>query len=304
MRVQATRNKRGAETIALVWTSPRDPGLSRTLFLFHSEPGVRLGRQPLDEHTMEELERLNPHVEFDWPRIVRAVAAAAAVPWSSPADPRRRGPGDDAGSGPRAKRPTTPAEWREYRARKRERAPQEPDVDDGTQTAASGPEDADVPAVAPQPPAPVVLAATHAAVSEEPSSSSAIAPVSEAATDSDPWGSYRNQHEALLQRVYQRVHDGARRQALVAELLAIAPAALDPGTASPGELQARLDAVRRQLPRRRRRNKRRGPSQAGVVATDSGAAAEQESPDVELDASPDDGDADSDEAGAVGLDDE
>ncbi len=45
---------------------------SRVLYWFRTPPGIKVGRSALDEDAIRLLEELNPDVEFDWTRILKA----------------------------------------------------------------------------------------------------------------------------------------------------------------------------------------------------------------------------------------
>jgi hypothetical protein len=69
------------------------------LYWFRSPPGLRVGRGPLDEEAMRQLETAHPAVVFDWHRLQESLARGGAVepaarsakrfPAASPRRPRK-----------------------------------------------------------------------------------------------------------------------------------------------------------------------------------------------------------------------
>jgi hypothetical protein len=49
----------------------RGRGAARILYWFRTPPGVRVGRAPLDEETIREIEALHPGIRFDWQQILK-----------------------------------------------------------------------------------------------------------------------------------------------------------------------------------------------------------------------------------------
>jgi hypothetical protein len=87
---------------------------SRILYWFHTPPGVKIGRTPLDEETTQLLEQLNPDVEFDWPRIRKGQGVPPVEPRppvelrrQRQPDPRNRG-GKGRTEGPPRREPAGP----------------------------------------------------------------------------------------------------------------------------------------------------------------------------------------------------
>lgn len=67
-----SRDKRGYEHIYLVHASNRrdKPSRNRVLYWFRTPPGVRVGRQPFDDHVRRALEAQNPNLTFDWEKLL------------------------------------------------------------------------------------------------------------------------------------------------------------------------------------------------------------------------------------------
>ena len=67
-----SRDKRGYEHIYLVHPSNRrdKPSRHRVLYWFRTPPGVRVGRQPFDDHVRRALESQNPDLTFDWEKLL------------------------------------------------------------------------------------------------------------------------------------------------------------------------------------------------------------------------------------------
>lgn len=53
---------------------------TRILYWFRTPPGVKVGRNPLDDDAVRQIERLNPDIEFDWPRIFKGQGVPASEP--------------------------------------------------------------------------------------------------------------------------------------------------------------------------------------------------------------------------------
>jgi hypothetical protein len=84
-----TRDKRGYENTYVVHAERRR-GRSRTriLYWFRTPPGVKVGRSALDDEALRRIERQNPELEFDWPRILKGGGAPPTEPRPLP-EPRR-----------------------------------------------------------------------------------------------------------------------------------------------------------------------------------------------------------------------
>lgn len=106
--LQVSHDRRGYEITYLM--HPGGPGARpRILYVFRTPPGVRVGRDAIDEEAIRELERCHPDVKFDWSRLLkpRAPARGDATQDSRAGSqprgerPRRAGPG---GATPRRSR--------------------------------------------------------------------------------------------------------------------------------------------------------------------------------------------------------
>jgi hypothetical protein len=69
--VRVTRDKRGYEHIYLMQASGRrgKGAAPRTLYVFRTPPGVKVGREPFDETVRRTIEDQNPGVYFDWNKL-------------------------------------------------------------------------------------------------------------------------------------------------------------------------------------------------------------------------------------------
>jgi hypothetical protein len=79
--VRVTRDKRGYEHIALMHASSRrgKPGKPRTIYVFRTPPGVKLGREPFDETVRRLIEEQNPGLHFDWKKLSHIAPPAPDV---------------------------------------------------------------------------------------------------------------------------------------------------------------------------------------------------------------------------------
>ena len=76
-----TRDTRGYETTFVVHTfRRRGTSQSRILYLFHTPANINLGRGALDEEAIRTIEESNPDLSFDWAKMLKLRAAAAAQP--------------------------------------------------------------------------------------------------------------------------------------------------------------------------------------------------------------------------------
>jgi hypothetical protein len=66
-----SRDKRGYEHFYLVHQTIRRGGpRNRVLYWFRTPPGVKVGRAPFDDDVRRALEKQNPHVSFDWQKLL------------------------------------------------------------------------------------------------------------------------------------------------------------------------------------------------------------------------------------------
>jgi len=64
---------------------------TRILYWFRTPPGVKVGRNALDDDAMRHIEALNPGIEFDWPRILKGQGTPPSES-RPPAEVRRQRP--------------------------------------------------------------------------------------------------------------------------------------------------------------------------------------------------------------------
>ena len=104
-----SRSKRGYEHTYVLHTF-RGEGQSkpRLLYWFRTPPGVRVGRQPLDEEAIRAIEENNPNLAFDWGRMLKVQPPPQPDAERRGKAPRAARPGRDAGSR-RAARPPAAA---------------------------------------------------------------------------------------------------------------------------------------------------------------------------------------------------
>lgn len=351
VRVKTHRDKHGGETILL--TQGGENSQSAVIYAHRTIPGLRLARHPFDEETIRLLEHLYPHLEFDWPRILRAIVSPAAPPPDAA----------PAGRGPRGRTPDEPTSSAGQRSgdrprqpsgrdgTSRPRAPRTADARSGvssgarniperTPGSATGDLDHDTvsdpiaeaapqrevagdstarsrelhqPRFEPASPAedgddrraPANVAADNRRTPEQPSAvAHTRAPMRpgesgdanedgeetgepEDAEDAEIGGrpagmapatnaSVSERHGSLVQRIHQRVRDPVSRAALLAEAAALEAVhwtePLAPADAARFELL--FEALRKQLPSRRRRRRKRGSqgSAPGAPSAVEGAA--------------------------------
>jgi hypothetical protein len=79
LSLRVTRDPRGYEHIYLIDESRRRGRVEGRLVYWSRQPGgLRVGREPFDDETRAALERAHPELSFDWPVLLRALAASAA----------------------------------------------------------------------------------------------------------------------------------------------------------------------------------------------------------------------------------
>jgi hypothetical protein len=98
-----SRDRRGYEnTFLLHAAKPRgEKNRPRLLYWFRTPPHLKVGRTPFDEDAIRLLEDEHPEVEFDWPRLLEAPAAASAE-WNGQAEETPDGPQRSSESAPGA----------------------------------------------------------------------------------------------------------------------------------------------------------------------------------------------------------
>jgi len=86
--LRVLRDKRGYETTYLMhWFREGNKQKSRILYAFRTPPGVKVGRDPINQEIIREIEERHPEIEFDW----RALRENQQVIDTAP-DPRRARP--------------------------------------------------------------------------------------------------------------------------------------------------------------------------------------------------------------------
>jgi hypothetical protein len=85
------RDPRGYESTSVLHTFRRSGrNRSRILYWFRTPPNVKVGRAPLDEEAIREIEKHHPDLEFDWTKILETQPPAQA-PVERPERRTRRG---------------------------------------------------------------------------------------------------------------------------------------------------------------------------------------------------------------------
>ena len=222
----------------------RGKSRSRILYLFRTPANINVGRGALDEEVIRTIEESNPDLSFDWAKMLKLRAAAAAQPAE-----RERG----------RRRSATP---RAPQGRRKRSAPEgkprargKPDQVADPTVSADEPRGLDEPiASASTPEAPPER--TTSSVTEAEASSESLEPrnVAIGLMGAENVARLRAQHVEVLARISDRVTDPARRQALQALAEELNPEAwltaeeVQQGLA---DFDARLARLGAQLGRRR-----------------------------------------------------
>lgn len=281
VRVKTQRDKQGGETILLTHGREGEGSPQVVIFAHRRLPGLAMGRQPFDEETIRLLQRRYPDLDFDWPKILRVVAAN--VPQTVTERPRagRQGPGESA-------EPSTARQSSQGSRRGPSRSDrvQRGAADSGADEGAADESEPPAPASIPIPPrddqSSGVLTESEgprATPSEEPETAMTHEPPPESAlpaarteiseaTGGVP-GSLAERYAYLVDRIHRRVRDPHRRSELLAEAAALEPSRWppQPGPEDTARADAIWEAVRRQLPSRRRRRRRAPGADRGPSAT-------------------------------------
>lgn len=112
--VRYARDRRGYETLYVMHafeTGGEGRPRPRVLYACRSVPYARVGRAPLDESVQRRIATAYPHLDFDWPRLLKEAAASAPRPEKpDKRDEPRKGRGRDRERKPRKDpaRPQTP----------------------------------------------------------------------------------------------------------------------------------------------------------------------------------------------------
>jgi hypothetical protein len=91
--LRVIRDKRGYETTYLMhWFRENNRQQSRVLYVFRTPGGVRVGREPLEQETLREIEARHPGIEFDWAAVLdnRQIVDSATPEQRRPPRKRRR----------------------------------------------------------------------------------------------------------------------------------------------------------------------------------------------------------------------
>ena len=266
-----TRDTRGYETTSVVHTFRRRGKFrSRILYLFHTPANINVGRGALDEEAIRTIEESNPDLSFDWAKMLKLRAAAAAQPAE-----RERG----------RRRSATP---RAPQGRRKRSAPE------GKPRARGKPDQVADPTVWADEPRgldeQIASASTQEASPERSVSSATEAEASGEALErrnvaigligAENVARLRTRHAEVLARISDRVTDPARREALQALAEELNPEAwLTAEAVQQGlaDFDARLARLGAQLGRRRSGRGGRGRTRrhraTASPPTDSGAEA-------------------------------
>ena len=240
-----TRDTRGYETTSVVHTfRRRGQSRSRILYLFRTPANINVGRGALDEEAIRTIEESNPDLSFDWAKMLKLRAAAAAQPAE-----RERG----------RRRSATP---RAPQGRRKRSAPE------GKPRARGKPDQVADPTVSADEPRgldePIASASTPEAPAERSTSSVTEAEASGEGLErrnvaigligAENVARLRARHAEVLARISDRVTDPARREALQALAEELNPEAwLTAEAVQQGlvDFDARLARLGAQLGRRR-----------------------------------------------------
>src|SRR5262249_5253827 len=121
--LRINRDRRGYETTSLVEAGGgrRRKG-QRLLYFFRTPPGVRVGREALDSEGMGLLGQRNPHLVFDWDRLLKSGSPGSSGSVGSAGSPGSAGSGVP-GSGSPGSREERRRERREQRRARGEMPP-------------------------------------------------------------------------------------------------------------------------------------------------------------------------------------
>lgn len=260
--------------------SERRRGRNRTrvLYWFRTPPGVKVGRTALDDEALRRIERQNPDLEFDWPKILKGGGSPPTEP-RPPFESRRpdKSRGKPTGVRPR---PTFGTEAQTDRGLTPERAPM--DAEQGAAVAEWGQTPVEIAAAAPEergltPELPAEGTPAHEKLGQEGVQR------------------LRQRYADVRARIGERITDQARRDELMASAERINPDAwksADEVASALEQYESVLASLRDVAGRKRRRRKRGGrrPESAGGAA----AAGASGAPDTPADAPDVDDDDDTD----------
>jgi hypothetical protein len=123
--LRVIRDKRGYETTYLMhWYREGSRQRSRILYVFRSPGGVRVGRVPLEQDVLRQIESAHPDIAFDW-HVIRENQQIV----EPSLEPRRRRPRREEGEPPPAEPPApAPAPVAAPAQRAPEPPPREPAI--------------------------------------------------------------------------------------------------------------------------------------------------------------------------------
>ncbi len=200
-----TRDTRGYETTSVVHTfRRRGKSRSRILYLFRTPANINVGRGALDEEAIRTIEESNPDLSFDWAKMLKLRAAAAAQPAERERGRRRS-------ATPRAPQGRSKRSAPEGKPRARGKPDQ---VVDPT-VSADEPRGLDEP-IASTPEAPAERSTSSATEAEASGEAPQRRNVAIGLIGAENVARLRARHAEILARISDPVTDPARRQALQA----------------------------------------------------------------------------------------
>ena len=233
------------------------------LYWFRTPPGIKVGRAALDEDAIRQLEELNPDVEFDWTRMLKAELPPPeprlpALSSSRPQPQQKR----REGSQPRRERDG------ERRRERRTALPPsvEPQVEPPIEPAIDRDESVIEPGtleeVSSEPLDVNDLAGPVAIVPDEVAEPPSLMPsAAQARLGTEGIVRLRGRHAEVLARIDERIADAVRREELKQQAERLNPDSWvtdDEVRAGLEQYEAVFDSLRAVVGRRRRRRRRRG----------------------------------------------
>ena len=257
---------------------------SRVLYWFRTPPGIKVGRAALDEDAIRRLEELNPDVEFDWTRMLKAELPPQEP--RAPALSSSKGPAPSSSKGPQPQQKRREGGQRHSQPR-RER--------DGERRAALAPSPSVEPQIEPaidgadsivEPGTPEQVSAEPldlndlvgpvALVPDEVAEAPSLMPsAAQARLGTEGIVRLRGRHAEVLARIDERIADAVRREELKQQAERLNPDSWvtdDEVRAGLEQYEAVFDSLRAVVGRRRRRRRRRGgrpQPEAPVMGTEA-----------------------------------
>jgi hypothetical protein len=220
------------------------------LYWFRTPPGVRVGRSALDEDAIRLIEAHNPHVDFDWTRILKGQDAPVEPPRQHPSQERRS----------------------------RARAPRElPSVPSSPPPVAAAPAQRPVIPVTPAPAVPTLPPPNLAAEDgDQPPAADEAGTAAHVRLGSEGLSRLRARHAEVLARISEKVEDEARRDELKSQAERLNPDTWvtdEEVTAGLEAYESVFESLRGVVGRRRKRRRRSstGDRPAGSPAAESAA---------------------------------